>query len=96
MVGGPENDPLTAWQDCYSMEPKERIQIKDAKSEIQRAWAVWDGDKTAEDSMLLFFGWLSQHRPYFLTFRGREDPWRKGYGWLVEYERKQQNSAHHR
>jgi hypothetical protein len=94
MVEDPEDDPLTAWQDCYPMEPKKRILLKDAKSEIQRAWATWDGDKTAENSMFVFFGWLTRHRPYFLTFRGKGDPWRKVHTWLTEYERENQKPTH--
>ena len=92
MVGGPEKDPLTAWKDCYSMEPKKRILIKDAKSEIQRAWTMWDGDKSADNPMFVFFGWLMRHRPYFLTFRGKGDPWQKVYRWLIQYERERQDS----
>ena len=86
IVESPEGDPLIAWQDCYSMQPKKRILLKDAKSEIQRAWTLWDGDKTTDNAMSVFFGWLSRHRPYFLTFRSKEDPWQKVHGWLIEYE----------
>jgi hypothetical protein len=96
MVEGPKDDPLTAWQDCYSMQPKKRILVRDAKSEIQRAWAIWDGDKTTENSIFVFFGWLSRHRPYFLTFRGKGDPWQKVHSWLIQYEREQQNLTDHK
>lgn len=101
MVENPEDDPLVAWQDCYSMEPKKRIPIKNGKSEIQRAWAMWDGDKKAENSMVAFFEWLLRHRPYFLTFVSRKfhrksDPWSKVLSWLIEYERKQQDPMHHK
>lgn len=91
MVGDPKDDPLTAWQDCYSIQPKKRILIKDARSEIQRAWRVWEGEKTTENSMFIFFGWLSRHRPYFLTFRLKGDPWQRIHGWLIRYERAQQD-----
>jgi hypothetical protein len=96
MVGSLEDDPLIAWKDCHLMQPKKRILLEDAKSEIQRAWAIWDGDKSAENSMFVFSGWLARHRPYFLTFRAKEDPWRKVHGWLVEHEREDQNSTHHK
>jgi hypothetical protein len=79
-------DPLVAWDDCYSKKPKKRIPAKRAKAEIQRAWDNWDGDKTNELSMLAFYGWLSRFRPYFLTFRGKGDPWQTVHDWLFEYE----------
>ena len=91
MVEDPENDPLTAWQDCYSMEPKKRILMKDAKSEIQRAWGMWEGDKRAKDSMFVFLRWLTRYRPYFLTFRSKVDPWKKVRSWLLQYENDQQD-----
>lgn len=96
MVEDLEDDPLVAWQDCYSMEPKKRILQKDAESEIRRAWAMWDGDKTVRNSMFVFFGWLKRHRPYFLTFRGKGDPWRMVHSWLIQHEREQQDSTAHR
>lgn len=73
MVETTITDPLVAWEDCYSMTPKKRILRARAKAEIQRAWALWEGDKNSEASMLLFFGWLRRFRLYFLTFRGRGD-----------------------
>jgi hypothetical protein len=93
MVGGPEDDPLIAWKDCYLMQPKRRILLEDAKSEIRRAWAMWEGDKSADNSMFVFFEWLTRHRPYFLTFRSKGDPWQKVHSWLVQYEREQQDST---
>lgn len=88
MYEGAEDDPLNAWEDCYSKKPKKRILAKKAKAEIQRAWGLWEGDKSSDLSMLIFFGWLSRHRPYFLTFRGEGDPWQTVHGWLNQYERK--------
>jgi hypothetical protein len=79
-------DPLVAWGDCYSMKPKKRILVERAKAEIQRAWALWDGDKSSKASMLVFYGWLWRFRPYFLTFRGGGDPWQTVHSWLLQYE----------
>ncbi len=96
MEGGPKDDPLTSWQDCYSMQPKKRILVKKAKAEIQRAWELWEGDKSGNLSMFTFFGWLSRFRPYFLTFRSKRDPWQKVHSWLIQYEREQQNLTDHK
>ncbi|MFT5085374.1 MAG: hypothetical protein ACI9Y1_003433 [Lentisphaeria bacterium] len=82
------NDPLDAWQDCYEMKPKKRILKKKAKEEILRTWALWDGDKSAVEAKFRFFGWLNRHRPYFLTFRERGDPWQTVHCWLIQYETK--------
>ena len=87
MYEGPTIDPLNAWNDCYVMNPKRRIKVDEARREIQRAWAMWDGDKDARESMLMFFGWLHRFRPYFLTFRIRSDPWQRVHSWLLQYER---------
>jgi len=83
---GDVDELLTAWRDCYETRAKKRILVKDAKKEIQRAWELWKGNKTSGESMLLFFGWLKKHRPYFLTFRNKEDPWQKVHSWLIQYE----------
>ena len=69
------------------MKPKQRILVKDAKREIQRAWAMWDGDKDASESMFTFFLWLQRFRPYFLTFQSTNDPWQKVHAWLLQCER---------
>jgi hypothetical protein len=63
--------------------------MKDAKSEIQRAWPMWDGDKRAKDSMFVFFRWLTRYRPYFLSFRSKGDPWQKVHSWLIQCELEQ-------
>ena len=76
MIETPLTDPLIAWEDCYQLIPKKRILVERAKAEIQRAWALWDGDKSSQGSMQLFYGWLWRFRPYFLTFRARGDRWR--------------------
>lgn len=89
MVEGPTNDALIAWEDCYSKTPKKRIIKEKAKTEIQRAWALWDGNKNSNMAMLEFFFWLQKFRPYFLTFRSHGDPWQTVHSWLEEYERKQ-------
>jgi hypothetical protein len=86
MMKGPTDDPLFAWQDCYPMVPKRRIKVKDAKLEIQRAWMMWDGDKSAGQAMFIFYAWLTRYRPYFLTFRCKGDPWQKVHIWLLQYE----------
>ena len=86
MYEGVEDDPLNAWEDCYSKKPKKRILAKKAKTEILRAWELWEEDKSSDPSMLIFFGWLSRHRPYFLTFRCRGDPWQTVHSWLIQYE----------
>ena len=90
LTEGAIDDVLEAWQDCYDMKPKRRINKADAKGEIQRAWARWNGDKTASEAMHMFFVWLCRHRPYFLTFRSgriKADPWQEIQSWLLEYER---------
>lgn len=82
------DDALAAWHDCYSMAPKHRIKKDQAKAEIQRAWAMWDGDKSdLESAMFIFFGWANQFRPYFLTFRCKGDPWQTVHSWLLHAER---------
>ena len=86
MIGGENNDPLAAWEDCYLLEPKKRIIKSKAKAEIQRAWGLWEGDKSGNASMLLFFGWLRRFRPYFLTFRCKGDPWQQVHVWLLQVE----------
>ncbi len=87
MFEGTTVDPLDAWIDCYVMKPKRRIKVDEAKREIQRAWAMWNGDKDASQSMFMFFGWLQRFRPYFLTFRSRGDPWQRVHSWLLQFER---------
>ena len=82
------NDPIDAWIDCYQYKPKKRILVKKAKSEIQREWRLWKGDKSNDMSMFLFFGWLKKHRPYFLTFRSKSSPWQTVHTWLRQYEGK--------
>jgi len=77
---------LDAWIDCFEMKPKRRIKRADARDEIQRAWAMWKGDKSSDQSMLLFFGWLRRFRPYFLTFRETGDAWQTVHSWLIRYE----------
>jgi len=84
--GGLPDDPLDAWLDCYETKPKKRIRKDDAKAEIQRAWALWAGEKTTGQPMFLFFLWLTRHRPYFLTFRAKGDPWQTVHSWLIQYE----------
>ena len=86
MYEGSESDPIDAWIDCYDNKPKKRILVRKAKSEIQRAWHLWEGDKSDDFSMFVFFGWLQKHRPYFLTFRGKGDPWQTVHSWLIQYE----------
>ncbi len=81
-----KDDPLAAWVDCYETKPKKRILVKKAKTEIQRAWELWEGDKTSSEAMFMFFRWLQRHRPYFLTFRSKGDPWQKVHSWLIQYE----------
>lgn len=80
------DDPLAAWIDCFEMKPKHRILKKDAKKEIQRAWELWDGDKGRDIATFDFFCWLNRHRPYFLTFRKKGDPWQTVHSWLIQYE----------
>ncbi len=87
MTKGSIVDPLDAWIDCFEMKPKRRIKVAEANREIQRAWAMWDGDKATSESMFMFFGWLQRFRPYFLTFRSRGDPWQRVHVWLLQYER---------
>jgi hypothetical protein len=81
-----QDDPLDAWIDCYDMKPKTRILVKKAKREIQRVWEIWDGNKASDQAMFMFFGWLHRHRPYFLTFRSKGDPWQTVHSWLLQYE----------
>jgi len=80
------DDPLDAWIDCYEMKPKTRILIKKAKIEVLRAWENWSGDKNSSQAKFMFFGWLNRHRPYFLTFRSKGDPWQTVHSWLIQYE----------
>jgi hypothetical protein len=81
-----EEDALTAWEDCYEKRIKKRILIKKAKNEIQRAWELWEEDKSSSESMFAFFCWLTRYRPYFLTFRCSGDPWQTVHAWLIQYE----------
>ncbi len=91
MIEGDINDSLAAWDDCYSKKPKKRILKNKAKAEIQRAWSIWDGDKNNNMAMFSFFAWLTRHRPYFLTFRCKGDPWQTVHSWLLQYERETKN-----
>ena len=87
MCSSPPNNPIDAYYDCFVMKPKKRILVADAKYEVQRAYSLWDGDKSKEIAKFLFFGWLRQHRPYFLTFRHRgSDRWQIVNCWLIQYE----------
>ena len=86
MYESTKDDPLSAWEDCYSKKPKKRILVKVAKEEIHRAWEIWEGDKSSDLSMFKFFGWLSKYRPYFLTFRGTGSNWQTVHCWLIQYE----------
>jgi hypothetical protein len=84
MIGGPIDDVLEAWRDCYVTIPKRRIKVADAKREVQRAWRLWDGEKEGGVAMLMFFAWLQRHRPYFLTFRYNGDRWQRVHSWLLQ------------
>ena len=87
MYPEPNHNACNALIDCYSMTPKRRIKVDEARHEIQRAWAMWDGDKSAGQAMFLFYGWLKRHRPYFLTFRYKHDMWQRVHSWLIQFER---------
>lgn len=78
-----KDDPLTAWEDCYEKSPKKRIPVSKAKAEIQRAWELWEENKSNAISMFIFFGWLKRYRPYFLTFRCKGNPWQTVHSWLI-------------
>ncbi|MEX3896372.1 hypothetical protein [Paraburkholderia sp. BR10954] len=93
MSEGLPDDPVDAWQDCYEAKPKKRIRKDNARAEIQRAWSIWDGDKASGHAMFLFYGWLQRHRPYFLTFRAKGDPWQTVHSWLIQYEDSRRNSG---
>jgi hypothetical protein len=84
MVEGDQVDILEVWRDCYKMEPKQRIRVRDAKKEIQRAWILGTEDKNAKMAKLIFFFWLQRNRPYFLTFRCSGDPWQTVHSWIIE------------
>lgn len=88
MYEGAEDDAINAWEDCYLKKVKKRILVKKAKAEIQRAWDLWNGNKSVGDPMFAFFCWLTKFRPYFLTFRNSGDPWQTIHGWLIHYEEK--------
>jgi hypothetical protein len=92
MYESSEDDPITAWEDCYEKKPKKRILVNKARSEIQRAWDLWDDDKSRDIAMFNFFGWLVRYRPYFLTFRCKGDPWQTVHSWLIQHERKKSNA----
>jgi len=80
------SDPLDAWIDCYEMTPKRRISASAARIEIQRAWSIWDGDKSALQAMPTFFEWLQRNRPCFLTFESEGDRRQRVHGWLKQHE----------
>jgi hypothetical protein len=86
MTEGLQDDPIDAWQDCFEAKPKRRITKDHARAEVQRAWSIWDGDKTTGEPMFRFFLWLGRHRPYFLTFRTKGDPWQTVHSWLIQHE----------
>jgi len=91
-----KDDPIDAWEDCFHKVPKKRIPVKKAKAEIQRAWELWEEDKSGDLSMFVFFGWLTRYRPYFLTFRGKGSQWQTVHSWLIQHEGKNKrgNSDH--
>ncbi|MGF6637288.1 hypothetical protein [Paraburkholderia sp. MM6662-R1] len=86
MIDSDFDDPLMAWNDCYETKPKKRILKRAAKIEIKRAWANWNGDKTATGAELKFYSWLWRHRPYFLTYRKNCDRWQDVKIWIIQYE----------
>lgn len=55
MYEGENEDPIDAWEDCYDKKPKKRILKATAKTEIQRAWELWSGDKSSQQAKLIFF-----------------------------------------
>lgn len=81
--GPPNEESYDALWDCFVFMPKKRIVKDKARAEIQRAWRRWDGG----DDPMLFFGWLRKHRPYFLTFRCKGDPWQTVHSWVLQAER---------
>jgi hypothetical protein len=87
MMEGDKIDLLDTWADCFHTQPKRRMRVQEAKIEVQRAWALWDGDKKETMAMLMFFAWLQRHRPLFVTFRSKGDPWQDVHSWLLEYDR---------
>ena len=89
MIDGSTFDQLDSWTDCFIQQPKHRIKASDARNEIQRAWNMWEGDKSETMAMMSFFTWLQRYRPYFLTFREKYDPWQTVHSWLMEVERGQ-------
>lgn len=84
-----DEDPIDAWTDCYENKPKKRILIGTAKTEVQRAWKLWSGDKSNHEAKFIFFVWLTRFRPYYLTFRCKGDRWQKVHSWLIQYEDQQ-------
>ena len=49
MYEGSEDDPINAWEDCYSKKVKKRILVNKAKAEIQRAWERWEAKQHRSD-----------------------------------------------
>jgi hypothetical protein len=89
MIKGSSFDELNSWRDCFGEEPKRGIKKSVAKEEIQRSWNTWEGDKEGAMAMFSFFLWLQRHRPYFLTFREKYDPWQTVHSWLLQADRVQ-------
>jgi hypothetical protein len=48
---------------------------------------MWEGDKSETMAMTFFFTSLQRYRPYFLTFREKDDPWQMVHSWVLEAER---------
>lgn len=86
MYPGRPSDPIDALHDCYVLKPKRRIRVKQARYEVQRAWSICHRGESGSAEMFCFFGWLQRHRPYFVTFRCRGDPWQTVHCWLIQYE----------
>lgn len=83
--------PLDSWwaahQGTFACIPLDIITLADAEFEIQRAWALWDGDKKHREAKYHFYQWLEIVRPYFLTFKHRtkNDPWKRVELWICRY-----------
>src|SRR6202142_1348398 len=54
MIRGSVFDELDSWRDCFGAEPIHRIKVSDAKQEIQRAWSMWEENKSSAMAMFLF------------------------------------------
>lgn len=64
------------------------LTVAEAKQLVVAEWRTWSKERDSYGSaeMQMFFGWVENHKPFFLSFRSHDDKWQVVHGWLQRDE----------